>query len=97
MPGYVIVGVEWHSAEAFDAYARDVERTIEMFGGRYIVGTRDVDVREGSWRPKIVAVLEFDSVDAARAWYESEEYGGLREIRKKGATTDHLILVDGLE
>lgn len=46
MPGYVIVGVEWHSEEAFDAYAEGVHRTIEMFGGRYIVGTRDVDVRK---------------------------------------------------
>ena len=96
MPGYVIVGVEWHSEEAFDTYAQGVHRTIEMFGGRYIVGTRDLDVREGDWRPQIVAVLEFDSVDAARAWYGSEEYRDLLDIRRNGATTD-LILVDGLE
>ena len=96
MPGYVIVGVEWHSEEAFDKYAQGVHRTIEMFGGRYIVGTRDLDVREGDWRPQIVAVLEFDSVDAARAWYGSEEYRDLLDIRRNGATTD-LILVDGLE
>ena len=96
MPAYVIVGVEWHSEEAFAAYVRDVERTITMFGGRYVVGTRTVDVREGTWRPPIVAVLEFDSLESARAWYESEEYRELLEIRQSGATTD-LILVDGLE
>ncbi len=96
MPGYVIVGVEWHSDEAFDAYAEGVHRTIEMFGGRYIVGTRDVDVREGSWRPPLVAVLEFDSVHAAREWYESDEYRELLDIRLTGATTD-IVLVDGLE
>lgn len=96
MPAYVIVGVEWHSEEAFDRYAQGVHRTIEMFGGHYIVGTRSVDVREGSWRPPIIAVLEFDSLDAARAWYESEEYRALLDIRRNGATTD-LILVDGLD
>ena len=96
MPGYVLVGVEWRSQEAFEAYARDVERTIEQFGGRYIVGTRDVDVREGSWRPPLVVVLEFGSLEAARAWYESDEYRELREIRRQGSETD-LILVDGLE
>ena len=96
VPGYVIVGVEWHSDEAFAAYARDVERTIEMFGGRYIVGTRDVDVREGDWRPEIAVVLEFPSLQAARDWYQSDEYAALLEIRKRGATTD-LVLVDGLD
>ena len=82
MPGYVIVGVEWHDAEALEAYRRDVYRTVEAFGGRFIIGTDEVDVR--------------DSVEATRAWYESEEYGPVREIRKRGATTD-LILVGGLE
>jgi uncharacterized protein (DUF1330 family) len=95
MPAYVIVGVEWNSREAFDAYASDVERTIEKFGGRYIVGTRTVDVREGTWNPSIVAVLEFGSLESAREWYESEDYSELLEIRRNGATTD-LILVDGL-
>lgn len=92
----MIVGVDWHSDEAFRAYARDVERTIEAYGGRYIVGTRDVDVREGAWRPQIAVVLEFPSLEAARNWYSSAEYAGPLEIRKNGATSD-LILVDGLD
>lgn len=96
MPGYVLVGVEWHNQEAFDAYAADVERTIAHFGGRYIVGTRDVDVREGSWHPPLVVVLEFPSLENARAWYESEAYHELLEIRKQGSKSD-LIIVDGLD
>jgi len=96
MPAYVLVGVEWTSQEAFDAYARDVERTIEQYGGRYIVATRDVDVREGRWRPPLVVVLEFESIDAARRWYESQEYRELRGIRQRGSDSD-LILVDGLD
>ena len=96
LPAYVLVGVEWHSQEAFDAYAEDVEETIQRFGGRYIVGARDYELREGGWRPPIVVVLEFPTLDAARRWYDSNEYAPLLEIRKQGATSD-LILVDGLD
>jgi uncharacterized protein (DUF1330 family) len=95
VPGYVLVGVAWHDEDAYEAYVRDVEETIEAFAGRYLVGTRDVDVREGGWRPEIAVILEFPTLDAARSWYESGAYAGLLGIRQRGATSD-LVIVGGI-
>jgi uncharacterized protein (DUF1330 family) len=40
-------------------------------------------------------VLEFPSLEAARRWYESEEYRKVKPIRLQHAVTT-MILVDGV-
>jgi uncharacterized protein (DUF1330 family) len=40
-------------------------------------------------------VIEFESLDAARAFYVSDEYSTARRVREKISETD-LILVEGL-
>ena len=40
-------------------------------------------------------MIEFESIDAARAFYESEAYTEARAVREKISDTD-LILVEGL-
>jgi uncharacterized protein (DUF1330 family) len=39
--------------------------------------------------------LEFPSVDAAKRWYASAEYGAVKPIRLAHAESD-LVLVDGV-
>ncbi len=43
----------------------------------------------------ITIVVEFDSLDAARRFYESPEYTAARALREKAAETD-LLLVEGV-
>ena len=31
---------------------------------------------EGNWNPNRLVILEFDSVEQAKAWYYSDEYAG---------------------
>jgi uncharacterized protein (DUF1330 family) len=42
-------------------------------------------VIEGTWYGDQTVVLEFDSVDAARAWYESEGYQKAAKLRQAAA------------
>jgi len=49
---------------------------------------------EGDWQPKRLVVLEFPSVDAAKAFYHSEQYKPLLDMRKK-AGHSNLVLVEG--
>ena len=51
---------------------------------------------EGDWSPSRLVVLEFDSVEHAKAWYYSEEYAGPKAMRHNTATTN-AIFVEGMQ
>ncbi len=74
MAGYVIADVDVHDPEGYKEYTALVPATLEPFGGRFAVRGGAYEVLEGSWRPRRLVVLEFPSVERARAWYESAEY-----------------------
>lgn len=94
MAGYVILDVDIHDTDAFDEYRKLVGPTIEEYGGRIVVRGGPHEVVEGDWKPHRVAVVEFDSVERAKEWYNSEEYAPALAIRLS-ATTSSLIIVEG--
>ncbi|WP_242657051.1 DUF1330 domain-containing protein [Mycobacterium talmoniae] len=49
-------------------------------------------VIEGDWHGDQTVVLEFESVDAARAWYESEAYQKAAKLRQAAADCNAVIL-----
>jgi len=55
-----------------------------------------VQVLEGPWDYERCVVIEFPDVDAARGWYESDEYAPLKVIRQ-GASDTQMVLVAGPE
>jgi len=95
MPAYVIASVsETHDDEALAEYRRRNTAAVEAHGGRFLVRGGAMEVLEGDWAPLRVVVIEFDDMDAARAWYESDEYRAAIPIRQ-GASTTGLIVVEG--
>ena len=95
MSAYIIAEVEVTDSEKFEEYRKMVPPTIEAFGGRYVVRGGAVESREGDWRPKRMVVIEFDDVDRARAWHDSELYAPARALREASADT-RMILVEGV-
>ena len=95
MSAYVITEVEVTDSEKFEEYRKMVPPTIEAFGGRYVVRGGAVESREGDWRPKRMVVIEFDDLDRARAWHDSELYAPARALREASADT-RMILVEGV-
>ena len=53
-------------------------------------------VVEGTWHGDQTVVLEFESVDAARAWYESEAYQKAARLRQAAADCN-AVVVAGFE
>jgi uncharacterized protein (DUF1330 family) len=95
MPAYVIASVsEAHDDEALAEYRRQNSAAVEAHGGRFIVRGGAMQVLEGSWSPVRVVVMEFDDVETARRWYESDAYQAAIPIRQGASTTD-IILVEG--
>ena len=94
MPAYVIADVDVHDPDAYEEYKKGTPASAAEFGGRFVVRGGEVEVREGTWEPNRLVVLEFPDLDAARSWYDSDGYRALRELRT-AASTANLIIVDG--
>jgi uncharacterized protein (DUF1330 family) len=95
VPAYLVGIVTIEDAEGFAEYAERVPKVIERYGGTYRARGGTVEVLEGSWAPKRVTLVEFDSFEEAKRWYESDEYQALAAIRRRCANAD-LVLVEGL-
>lgn len=96
MAAYVIVDVEVLDPEPYDEYRRGVPATLERYGGRFVVRGGAAETLEGEWRPQRVVVLEFPSVERAKAWHASPEYAAILPIRRRHARTTFLTVVEGV-
>jgi uncharacterized protein (DUF1330 family) len=94
MAAYVIAEVNVTDPKLYEDYKKLVPATVEKYGGRFAVRGGKVDVKEGSWSPARLVVLEFPSMEKARAWYDSPEYAPALALRLKAANAK-LILVEG--
>ncbi len=95
MSAFIIAEIDVTDPEGFETYRQLVAPTIEAAGGRYRIRGGRVEVLEGDWRPRRVVVLEFESMAAARSWYESDAYAPAKAIRQR-TTTSNVVLVEGL-
>ena len=95
MPTYQIANVTVHDPEGFKEYSEQASELVKSYGGRYIARGGAVEVLEGDWTPSRLVVIEWESTEHAKRWYESDEYKTIADIRRRCADTD-LVLVEGL-
>jgi uncharacterized protein (DUF1330 family) len=95
MAAYVIVDVEVLDPELYKEYTSRVPATLTTYGGRFLVRGGRYETLEGTWQPRRIVVLEFDSYAAAMAWYRSPEYQEIVPLRQKYARTNFLTVVEG--
>lgn len=91
---YLIAHIRVHDKDAFEKFKSMSGPAIADHGGKVLVRNPAPDHREGELRG-LAIVIEFDSMEAARGFYESEAYTAARLVRETAAETD-LMLVDGV-
>ena len=94
MAGYVIAQIKVNDPEPYKEYVRQNSEIVEKYGGKFLVRGGEMEVLEGESPYPRTIVLEFPSVEAARAWYGSPEYAGPKAIRMATADTT-LMIVEG--
>jgi uncharacterized protein (DUF1330 family) len=94
MAAYVIAEVEVTDPEAYRPYTELVPATIARYGGRFLVRGGAAEVLEGDWPQRRRVIIEFPSMEAARAWWDSPEYEKPRAMRR-AASRGRLILLEG--
>ena len=88
--GYVILTEAIKDPEGMKAYARAAGAA--MGGVKILAVDTAPTIVEGTWHGDQTVVLEFDSVDAARAWYESEGYQAAAKLRQAAADCNAVII-----
>ncbi len=95
MAAYVIANIRITDPDRYPEYARRVPQTIERYGGRYLTRGGNVEVLEGDWEPQRLVILEFESMERLREWYDSPEYAPLKRLHEEVAASQ-LVVVEGL-
>ena len=86
MPAYVIARVDVTDPDQYAEYREPTPAAVAAFGGKFIV--------EGPEETRRVVVIQFESMDRAREFYNSDTYQAAKALRD-GAADGHFILVDG--
>ncbi len=94
MPAYLIAAVSPTNPEAYAEYAKLAGPAIQQHGGRYLVRGGKLEVLEGAWAHARTVVVEFATVEQAKALYRSVEYQTAR-AKRVGAADFNMIVIEG--
>ena len=90
---YMIAHITVTDPERYREYVERDTPIVEAHGGRFVVRGGPSETVEGASKDRHV-VIEFPDMEAARAFYRSDEYQEVAAIRQATAESD-LILVEG--
>lgn len=94
--GYVILTESVRDEAGMDAYGRAAGPSLLEGGASVLAADSQPQVLEGAWHGDRTIVLEFESVAAARAWYESDSYEKAKPLRHAAADSN-AVIVSGFE
>ena len=94
MSAYLIANVKVTDDSWIPEYAQTVHELMEEYGGKYLSRSGNITALEGDPpHADVVALIQFPSVDAARAFAADPEYAPFAEARKAG-TDSRLFVID---
>jgi uncharacterized protein (DUF1330 family) len=92
---YIIANVTVTNPEQYEEYKKWSSAAMQAHGAEVCVRGGKVEVIEGDWAPDRLVILKFASVEAAKAFDASPEYGKARAARQ-GAAIMRMIVVEGV-
>lgn len=94
--GYWIIHIEVHDPERYKEYVAGATEAYEQYDAHFLVRGGEFDWVEGDQIGERHVVIEFQSLEQAKACYDSETYQKAREHRL-AASTGSMVIVEGLE
>ena len=92
--GYIVADIYVRDKESLEKFRQMAKPVFEEYGAKVLVRTPNAESREGK-KTGIVVVIEFESMDKARKFYESEAYQAAKAARDEGCDTD-LFIAEGV-
>ena len=91
--GYWIAHVTVDDPEIYEKYKAANAAPFAEYGARFLVRAGAQEAMEGEARPRTV-VLEFPTIEAARACFASEAYQAAKAIRAPIDSSD-MVIIEG--
>jgi uncharacterized protein (DUF1330 family) len=88
--GYVIITEDIKDPEGMKEYAKLAGGT--MGAAKVLSVDTKAEVLEGAWHGTQTVLLEFESVEAAKEWYYSDQYQAAVKLRQAAADCNGVIL-----
>jgi uncharacterized protein (DUF1330 family) len=95
MTAYVIMDMNITDPLRYEEYKAFAVPTVERYGGKYLAHGGTTEILEGSWAPGHLVIVQFESVEQAKAWLNSTEYHEPRRLRHEAAVTN-MVVMEGL-
>ena len=92
---YIIAQATVTDPAQYEGYKALAGAAVAQYGGKYVVRGGATHLLEGDWAPPRLVILEFESVEQAKRFYDSPEYRAASEQRQ-GAATMNMLVVEGL-
>jgi uncharacterized protein (DUF1330 family) len=98
VPAYVVATLAIRDPDLYEQYKPLVGPSLEPFEGRLLARAADYDTLEGGdLAPELLVLLEFPTLEQARAWHSSPEYAEAKALRLRAADGTLLLLGDESE
>ena len=95
MAAYVIIDIQVTDPVKYEEYRKLAPALVAAYGGKYLARGGQTTVLEGDWLPTRLVILEFESVERAKAWWDSPEYAAAKQMRIQ-STHSNLVILEGL-
>ena len=95
MTAYIIADVTVTDAEKMANYREWSTKAMQEHGAQVLVRGGAFEVLEGPWTPSRLVVLAFETMDKAKAFYNSQTYTHARSLRE-GAGVMRMVVVEGV-
>ena len=89
---YRVFDIEVTEPEKYKEYAKLAPAAVKLYGGKYIARGGSTETLEGDWQTKRLVILEFPSVQQAKAWLDSPEYAPAKAMRHQYARSNAVIV-----
>jgi len=94
MVAYFINDMEVTDPQLLEEYKKLSPPTVAQYGGRFLARGGRCETLEGSWSPKRLVIIEFPSLEQAKAWANSPEYAAAKRLRQR-ASRSNIVIVEG--
>ena len=94
MPAYLIARVEVTDWTRYREYTQATPEVVARYGGKFIIRGGEITVLEGEPETRRLVVIEFPSLDQAKAFYHSPEYSQVKSLRA-AAAVGQFLAIDG--
>lgn len=92
MPAYMIFDIEITDQQLWDDYRAKAGPLMAAAGGRFLANDPAAEVLEGDWQPRILSIVAFPDIKAARDFYHSPPYQQMLALRERAAHAKGVLI-----